>query len=484
MFFRLMSTVKNNLYLMKNVPLVGLIFLLISTVRVYANSKDSLAQAKGKNIVIILVDDLRPMLGAYGDTFIKTPHMDRLAQRAIQFNRAYANVPVCGASRASFLTGLRPTKTRFLKASSSIDVDSPNAESFPALLKRKGYTTISNGKVSHRLKDAQHSWSEIWSPPMPNTWRDYILPDNYNKLNAQLPVPAYEAADVADSLYFDGKTTAKSIEDIKKLHRQKQPFLVIAGLRKPHLPFNAPKKYWEMYDSEKIPLPKNNQFPQSVPAVLKAWYELPFYKDIKKGQTISENLSKTLIHGYAACVSYIDAQVGKIINTLDELEITEDTIVILMSDHGFSLSEHNRWSKHALFEVELKIPLLIHAPGFTNYGQSSSIAELVDIYPTLCDLIELPKPKELQGNSLVNALADPDKLFKKQGLARWKNGETLITTRYFYSEWQNKMGRVTDQLLFDHYTDPNETINIAQRPEMKKTVDSLQKILYHKISKL
>ena len=471
------------LYLPMNKTVVfRFLFLIFCGSLLHAKPKDSLTRQQPKNVVIILVDDLRPMLGSYGNSFIQTPHMDRLAQEGIQFNRAYANVPVCGASRASLLTGIRPTKTRFIKASSSVDKESPSLLTFPALLKSYGYTTISNGKVSHSPKDAVHGWNEIWSPKAPNTWRDYALPENNTALKEKKPVPAFEAAPVLDTDYFDGKTAVKSIEDIKKLHKEKKPFLVVAGLRKPHLPFNAPKKYWDLYDVESVPIPKNNTFPKATPSVLKPWYELPFYKDIEKGKPISTALTKTLIHGYAACVSYVDAQVGKILATLDALQIRDETLVILTSDHGFSLSEHSRWTKHALFEVELKIPLIIRAPGYPKNRQSNSLAELVDVFPTLCEVLNLPKPKQIQGNSLVQAMENPESIFKEQAYARWKDGETLITNRYFYSEWQNKNGQITDRMLFDHDNDPLETKNIVGIPRMQKTVDSLQKLLHQHIN--
>ena len=318
-------------------------------------------------------------------------------------------------------------------------------------------------------------WDEVWNPEMVTSFRDYA--DHKNKQNDKnsMPVPAFESPIVNDTIYFDGKTAQKTIRDIEVQNQLSNPFFIVAGFRKPHLPFNAPKKYWDLYDPSTVPFPSNDTFPVSAPEVASKWYELPFYDGIQKGKSPSLDMKRKLIHGYAACVSYIDQQVGEVIATLEKLGLRDDTVVILMSDHGFSLSEHNRWSKHSLFEIELQIPLLINIPEVMGGKRTNSFAELVDIFPTLCDVLEIPKPSHLQGISLMNALKNPSTIHKKYAFSRYKRGETLITERYSYSEWKNQTGKTTGRMLYDHQNDPGETINLSQNSEYSQLIDSLSK---------
>ena len=427
-----------------------------------------------KNVVIFLIDDLRPMLSSYGNSWIQTPYIDALAKKSIQFNRAYCNVPVCGASRASILTGIRPARNRFLSYDSRIDKDVSDAViTLPQLLKQQGYKTISNGKVSHHSSDRELDWNEIWNPKEATSFRDYANPKNKFADKNSLPVPPFESSVVDDAVYFDGKTAKKTIRDIEIQSQTPEPFFIVAGFRKPHLPFNAPKKYWDLYEPSSVPFPSNDKFPVSAPEVASKWYELPFYDGIQKGESPSLEMKRKLIHGYAACVSYVDQQVGKVIAAIDQLGLRDDTVVLLMSDHGFSLSEHNRWAKHALFEIELQIPLLISIPKITGGEITNSFAELVDIYPTLCDVLQIPKPIQLQGISLMNALKNPSTIQKKYAFSRYHRGETLISERYSYSEWKNKKGMITGRMLYDLQNDPGETTNLSQNKEYSKLVDSL-----------
>lgn len=427
-----------------------------------------------KNILFIIVDDLRPELPSYGKKHIKAPNLDKLAASSVQFNRAFCNVPVCGASRSSMLTGIRPTPNRFKHYYTRIDEDMPEAITLSGLLKNNGYTTISNGKVSHFSEDMENSWSEVWDPPLEVTWRNYKLPENIENETNKKEVPAFENADVPDDAYFDGQIANKTIEDLKKFKKSGEPFLLFAGFVKPHLPFNAPKKYWEYYKREDIKLPVNKDFPKTAPKRAQNWYEMVAYKDVNVGEDVEEELAKTLIHAYYACVSYVDAQIGRVLETLDELGMRDDTIVVLTSDHGFSLSEHNRWSKHSLFEMELQVPLLIRAPGTTAPAQSNSFAELVDLYPTLIDLIDIEEPYKLDGISLVENLKNPSKITKKTAYSRYIHGDTYLSDTYFYSEWKyKKEGTVLGRMLYDHRTDPLEMENLSKNVGYEKLMDSL-----------
>ena len=327
----------------------------------------------------------------YGETQVVAPNITSFSKDAVQFNNAFVNIPTCGASRASILTGIRPTRKYFKKYYTSIDEDMPQAISMTELLQAKGYTTISNGKVSHNKSDKAHTWDELWRPSS-KTPKDYLLEENIqaSKLPHKNNHMPYEKANVEDKEYKDGKIAVTTINDLKKLKKQKKPFFLVAGFLKPHLPFNAPARYWEMYDRNKITLPINNKFPTTAYEGAGNWYELAKYKGVQKDFsekpalnattfTMDVEMTTNLIHGYYACVSYIDQQIGNILQALEDLELSENTIVIITSDHGFSLSDHNRWSKHNLFKVENHVPLFIRDPGLSSSGKSDSFVELIDL---------------------------------------------------------------------------------------------------------
>ena len=259
-------------------------------------------------------------------------------------------------------------------------------------------------------------------------------------------------------------------------------FFLAVGFVKPHLPFNAPKKYWDLYDPKNIELPENFKFPKNAPNTARhSWGELRYYKDIPKKGQVTDKIAKKLIHGYYASVSYVDAQIGRLLNELDTLNLRENTVIILVGDHGWSLMEHGLWVKHSNFEVALQVPLIVNAPGIQKNKQTNSIAELVDIYPSICDLINIPKPKHLEGESFVNALHNPSKIFKNTAFARYQKGETLIADNYFYTEWQRN-NKTISKMLYDHNIDPNENRNLAIENRYKTIVDSLSHILNKKIN--
>ena len=350
---------------------IGCILILLSCKSTKENR--TLNNTKKKNVLFIMVDDLRPELNIYGQSQIISPNIDALAKSGITFNRAYCNVPVCGASRASLLTGIRPTSTRFLTYFSSIKKEAPNVLNLVKHLKNEGYTTISNNKITH-IKNDIDEWDEEWYPSTKN-WRDYQSKNNISlEKNGQHGYP-YENLDIDDASYYDGKTTIKSIEDLKKLKKTSNPFFLAVGFVKPHLPFNAPKKYWDLYDAKKIKLPKNSIFPESAPRIANhKWGELRYYKDIPKEGQVSETMAKKLIHGYYASVSYVDAQIGKLLRGLDELGLRDDTVIILVGDHGWSLMEHGLWVKHSNFEVALQVPLIVSASTIPKNKKTISIA--------------------------------------------------------------------------------------------------------------
>jgi arylsulfatase A-like enzyme len=439
-----------------------------------------------KNVLLIIVDDLRPVLPTYGATQVEAPHLTAFSKNAVQFNNAYVNIPTCGASRASILTGIRPTREYYKKYYTSIDEDMPQAITISELLQAKGYTTISNGKVSHNKSDKASTWDDLWRPGS-TTPKDYLLEENNesSKLPHKNNHMPYEKANVEDLAYKDGKIAAKTIRDLKKLKAQKESFFLVAGFLKPHLPFNAPAKYWEMYDKEKITPPINNKFPATAYEGAGNWYELARYKGVQQGYsdnpslnaktfTMDAEMTTNLIHGYYACVSYIDQQIGNVLQALEDLDLSEDTIVIITSDHGFSLSEHNRWSKHNLFKVENQVPLFIRVPGLSNSGKSDSFVELIDLYPTICDLLGLEKPDQLEGMSIVENIKNPTLISKTNAYSRYTNGDMYISDNYAYSEWKySEEGKIIGRMLYDMKNDPFQMENLSHLEKYEALMDSL-----------
>jgi iduronate 2-sulfatase len=432
------------------------------------------------NILFIAVDDLRPELNFYGKTQIKSPNLDKLAEHSIVFNRAYCNVPVCGASRASLLTGARPTRFRYIDARTSKDLDNPDVVSMPMLFKNNGYTTISNGKVYHHSDDDALAWTEIWIPDGKYSYAT----EEYREIrrNTYRGMPM-EHADVHDTIYKDGKLALKAIADLKKLKDDGNPFFLAVGFYKPHLPFAAPKKYWDMYTREDISLPESYLQPESTPKeAFHNFGELRNYETIPEKGDLGVELEKELIHGYYACVSYIDAQIGLILNELKNLGLAENTMVVLWGDHGWNLGDHKLWCKHCTFETSLRSPLVLHVPGKTTGSTTDAITEFIDIYPTLCDLTGIEKPDHLEGESLV-PLIESGMRDKDYAVSKFKDAVTLIQGTLFYTEWINDLGEPYARMLFDHEKDPLELNNLAEKQEYKATVNKLSGELREKWGK-
>jgi len=427
------------------------------------------------NILFIAVDDLRPELGCYGEEIIQSPNIDRLAAEGTRFDRSYCNIPVCGASRASLMTGLRPARNRFLTYFTWADEDAPGTTTLPKHFRDNGYHTISNGKIFHHDTDASDSWDEIWHPKSSSkSWRDYALPENIGAdTSGTKRGPPVERADLADNGYKDGKTAEKVIQDLKKLKDQDKPFFLAAGFLKPHLPFNAPEKYWAIYDG-KVSLPDNNYPPENAPAEsLHTFGELRAYAGIPETGPVSDEMALELIHGYYACVSYTDAQIGLILDALEELELEESTIVILWGDHGWNLREHGLWCKHCNFETSLHTPMIVKVPGSKQVKSIREIVEYVDIYPTLCELAGLELPEHLEGASFRNLLFDPEAKSDGVAICQWYAGITTIRENWFYTEWVNDKDQEYARMLYDHRIDPEENLNISEDPIHAETIDGL-----------
>jgi len=447
------------------------------------------AQPDRPNVLMIAVDDLRTQLGCYGQAQIQSPHIDRLAASGTRFNRAYCMVPTCGASRASLMSGLRPTPDRFVSFTARIDEDAPGIVPLHEHFKKNGYHTLSLGKILHYPADSEQGWSQAawrpkrnfkapsqpivgWSPP---TNLDELLSQSRKH---QLPFASY---DVPDDALGDGQVASEAIRHLERLSQQETPFFLAVGFFKPHLPFNAPKQYWDLYDNTSIDLPDNYYPPENAPdEAIHNFGELRAYAGIPRRGAVSDEMARALIRGYYACVSYTDAQIGRVLETLEKTGLSENTIVILWGDHGWNLGEHTLWCKHCTFENAMRAPLIVRAPQSQTIarGQTThALAEFIDIYPTLCELAGIDSPDHLEGQSLVPVLKDPSSPGKGYAIGRFRNGDTIRTHQWRYTEYTDSKdggkGTVISRMLYDHKRDPDENRNLAHLPEYKQTIEAL-----------
>jgi len=449
-------------------------FLFLIAIIVLANVAFS-EQAAKPNILFIAIDDLRPELGCYGAEHIVSPNIDQLASKGVLFKRAYCQAPHCAPSRTSLLSGVHtreydgiPMKPKQL---------APGKDTLPATLRKAGYYTIGNGKIYHQREDnAEQSWSEapfsLVNGPKENNHMTFHDKDSAKFIGGRRNRgPFYEIADVGDNAYIDGQTCEKTIMDMRRLAKMDQPFFLACGFVRPHLPFYAPKKYWDLYDREKITLADYRKRPKNAPKSLKGSGEIHSYHDrgIKYN---SEQFHKIARHGYYACVSYADALVGKLLAELDSLNLREDTIVIVWGDHGWNLGENDFWGKHTLLETSTRAPLIISAPGFKKNVTTDSIVELLDLYPTLCELTGIEAPEHLEGKSMVGLLRDPQSPGKKLAYTKWREGLAVNTEDFAYTQYSNGQ-----HMLYDHRNDPDENVNVADHPDYRKTVEQLKKLV-------
>ncbi len=437
---------------------------------------------KKPNVLFIPIDDLRPQLNCYGHTQMVSPHIDELAGDGVIFQNAYCQVPVCGATRASLLTGVRPKRDRFVTYATKVDEDLPGALTLPEHFRKNGYTTLSNGKVFHHRTDtADRSWSaKPWYPNTGGNWRNYLIKENQavaEENNGR--GPAFECSDVPDNAYIDGQIADHAIEDLQRLKDAGDPFFLAAGFIKPHLPFNAPKRYWDLYRRADIKLADNPFRPRGAPDnAMHNWGELRSYFKVPTKGPLPDEMARTLIHGYYAATSYTDAQVGRLLSELDRLGLRENTIVVLWGDHGWQLGEHGMWCKHCNFNTSLNAPLILSAPDFTGEKRSDALVEFADIYPTLCELAGISLPKHLEGASFVPLLEHPGQQWKKAAFSRYFAGDSIRTEQHLYTEWTNDKGDICGRMLYDHEADPDENENISEESENQGLVTQLSKMLH------
>ena len=438
------------------------------------------AESARPNILFIAVDDLRPELACYGKQHIHSPNIDRLAQSGILFERAYCMVPTCGASRASLLTGIRPTKNRFINYLTRAEKDAPGITTFNSHFRQHGYYTVSLGKIFHHKTDSADGWSEpAWRPRTTSPYRrpeNQIVHQRRQKEVERGRGPAWESADVRDSEYADGAIADRAVSELRKLQMRDEPFMLAVGFFKPHLPFVAPRKYWDLYDHGAIELAANHYAPQDAPpSSIHNSGELRAYSGIPQTGPVSAETARMLIHGYYACISYTDAHIGRLLDELDKLGLANNTIVVLWGDHGWNLGEHTLWCKHSCYETSMQIPLIVRAPGINGGQRRSGLTESIDLYPSLCELAGIATPDHVEGRSFVGLMQNALAEWKTAAVGRFRQGDTIRTDRHRFTEYSNRDGAVNATMLYDHVTDRAENINVAA--SQAETADRLSREL-------
>ncbi len=432
------------------------------------------------NILFIVADDLRPELGCYGEKHIVSPNIDRLASQGVLFERAYCQAPICMSSRASLLTSIHPTRTTITSTTAVLDQHLAGRLTLPEVFRQQGYYTVTSGKIMHEAKDAAvRSWDEpVWEPPVSD-----VTPLAEESRQFRTPKgrgPVFESVDVPDDACPDGQIAEKTAADLHRLARLGRPFLLACGFIKPHLPFYAPKKYWDLYRHETIALAPNPKPPVNAPTHLAGSREFAVYhpRGLQEG---TDEWRRTLRHGYYACVSYLDACVGVVLRALEESGLAENTIVVFFGDQGWQLGEHDFWGKHNLMHRSLRVPLIVRLPrsfvGFKPGSRAGGIVELLDLFPTLTELAGLQVTgkmrAQVEGVSFAPLLREPGRAWKQGAFAWWNNaGATIVTADCTFTEWPSGQ-----HMLYDLRSDPEENINVADAPEYRATRDRLHEAL-------
>ena len=480
-----------------------------------------------KNLLIITVDDLKPTLGYYQDKSAKTPHIDALARRSTAFLKNYCQQAVCAPSRVSMMTGMRPDSTGVQDLHTFMRDINPKTITLPQHLKNQGYRSIGYGKILHGAKnDDPESWDERYldqhlnysenhpnpvifkfqNPKIHKKYNEYIQnsvfkPYQIGKIQKKLKVeelyPATESFELPDDAYPDGSMANASILRLSKLAKEQEPFIMTLGFRKPHLPFNAPKKYWDIYNRNDFTLSPSQTQPLGAPKIaMHSFGELGAYSGFKTGENVPEAKQKELIHGYYACVSYVDAQIGKVMEAMDYSGLSKNTVIIFWGDHGYHLGDHGIWCKHSNFEQATATPLLIMDPTIKPDQKVHHPTELVDIFPSVCELLNLPRPNGIQGDSLVPLMKDPSTKIKNYAMSQYTRhshqGYSIRTKRYRLTYWMKKgfysfipfKKDLLDYVeLYDYQTDPHEKINHAKNMEFKEVLERMETHMQHYFKK-
>lgn len=452
------------------------------------------------NVLFIIVDDLRPELGCYGAPYVQSPNLDRLAASGLTFERAYCQQALCNPSRASLMTGRRPDTTKVFNLEKHFRAELPDIRTLPQWFKDHGYHTQGLGKIYHgaALDDAP-SWSvPHWKSPKSNygpegqkLWEARIAERKEQGLSARwredgIKGPPWEAPDVPDDALPDGHVADRAIAVLRE--RQREPFFLAVGFLRPHLPFVAPKKYWSLYDPARLALAPNSLPPKDVPAhALHHWGELRAYIGMPAEGPLSDDQARQMRHGYLASVSYLDAQVGRLLDELDRLKLREQTVVVVLGDHGWQLGEHGLWCKHTNFEEATRAPLIVSVPGQPQPGRKTkALVEFVDLYPSLAEICGLPKPEGLEGISFQPLLAEPERPWKRAAFSQYPRaipgqgramGRSARTERYRFTEWTIPGKDFRALELYDYQTDPRGDVNVAGQPEQAAVQAELTALL-------
>jgi len=480
------------------------------------------------NILFIAIDDLKPTLGAFDDSFAVTPNLDTFSENATVFLNNHCQWAVCGPARASLMTGKRPDATKVRDLKTKMRDVNPDILALPEYFKQNGYETAALGKVLHGAKDDDpQSWSIpfihddelpyslVTGAPADFQYQNKKTHEAFNtlmekkkngaKLNVRKQLnklgmrPSVENENVPDDAYSDGAIAKQSIELLKGFKENNTQFFLTIGFRKPHLPFVAPKKYWDLYQRNDIKLAAYQKHAVGAPEyAYHNFGELRNYSDIKenldKNGAVIEKKQRELIHGYYASVSYVDAQLGKVLDYLKASGLDKNTIVVLIGDHGWHLGDHGLWNKHSNYEQATRTPMYVMTPNGKRGVKNSSPTELIDVFPTICDFSGLEIPTQLQGKSLLPIVEGDALSVKTSALSQWpvkwsgkeKMGYALRNNRYRYVEWHvgnykdskdYMNGKVASVELYDYEKDPLETKNLANEPEYKDVVAQLKKEL-------
>jgi len=470
-------------------------FMLVSQTAIHngsAYAADAAASGKKPNVLFVVFDDLNNRLGCYGDPVAKSPNLDRLAARGTVFTRGFCQQPICGPSRASFMSGRRPDSLGIWSMTKFLYDLHPDAVTIPQWFMQHGYTAMSIGKVLGGYgKEADFKTLSVPDRRTGGKTKDEFA------LSDGVPMPPNlakdwlcENRDVPDEACFDTASASLAISELRALAKKPEPFFLALGIFKPHSPYKVPKRYWDMYRREDIPDIHPADRPRNAPELaFHANHEIVGEPSARR--KLDEDAKREIRHGYYAAMSYADAQFGRVLDTLDELKIRDNTIVVIIGDNGLELGEHDSWGKMTLFGWDARVPLIISAPGLgTGGAKTSAIRDLIDIFPTLTDLRGLPSPRQLDGTSLVPVLKDAGASVKSAALTQhprpalyWGGGPQalpevmgygLSTDRWSYHEWRDfKTGQVVAQELYDEQADPLETVNLVGTVEAAAQIPAL-----------
>jgi iduronate 2-sulfatase len=439
--------------------------------------------APKKNVLFIIADDLNTNIGAYDHYLVKTPNIDRLADEGLLFLNAFSNFPLCGPSRVSFMTGLYPDQSTIKKLRTLVRDRLPDVTTMSQNFMNNGYTAARVGKIYHYnnpkgIGTAGHDDPASWQHTVNPIGRDKEEEDQIfsltpGKFGATL---SWLAADGKDEEQTDGKVATEAIKLLNQYAKEDTPFFLGVGFYKPHTPFVAPKKYFDMYSKDKIKIPEvPNGYLSSLP---KPAQEI--LTRLKAQNNLSEEHARSAIQAYYACVSFLDAQVGRVLEALEQNGLKENTIIVFTSDHGYHLGEHGYYQKRTLFEDSGRVPLIISYPGQPSKGkETKSLVEMIDFYPTLSELVGIPIPLFVSGESMVPILENPRLKTRETALTQLEEGYTLRTEHYRYTRWLNGGEGMIE--LYDRRKDPAEMDNLAGKSKYNKKISELDKILTERI---